>query len=67
MSDAKIIPAKSSNSEVDISMYLQFLSNAGWSEIIDVRWKHEVKKSLMTNFPQMTDEEWMEIENVIFL
>lgn len=63
----KIIPAKSSNSEVDISMYLQFLSNTGWSEIIDVRWKHEVKKSLMTNFPQMTDEEWMEIENVIFL
>lgn len=59
--------ASHSTSDVDISPYLQFLQDNNWSEIIDSRWKYEVKHTLVTNFPHMTDEEWREIEAIIFV
>lgn len=63
----KIVSASHSTSDVDISPYLQFLQDNNWSEIIDSRWKYEVKHTLVTNFPHMTDEEWREIEEIIFV
>ena len=55
------------NQDIDIRKYLQFLDEEGWSELIDERWKGEVKQRLSSKFPNMTAEEWVEIAHVIFL
>lgn len=52
--------------EIDIRKYLQFLDDDGWSELIDERWKDEVKQLLTSRFPEMTVEEWNEIADVVF-
>ncbi|MDD6015924.1 MAG: hypothetical protein PUC18_06470 [Prevotellaceae bacterium] len=57
---------KFSNQDIDIRKYLQFLDDEGWSELIDERWKNEVKKLLVSQFPEMTKEEWNEIARVVF-
>lgn len=54
------------NQDIDIRKYLQFLDEEGWSELIDERWKGEVKQRLSSKFPNMTAEEWVEIAHVIF-
>ena len=54
------------NQKTDIRKYLQFLDDDGWSELIDERWKGEVKQLLVSKFPEMTKEEWDEIVHVIF-
>ena len=51
---------------MDIRKYLQFLDNEGWSELIDERWKNEVKQLLTLKFPEMTLEEWNVIVDVVF-
>ena len=57
---------KLANQEIDIRKYLLFLDDEGWSELIDERWKGEVKQLLTSKFPGMTLEEWNEIVNVVF-
>ena len=57
---------KFSNLDIDIRKYLQFLDDDGWSELIDERWKNEVKQLLVSQFPEMTKEEWNEIARVVF-
>lgn len=57
---------KFSSQDIDIRKYLQFLDDEGWSELIDERWKNEVKKLLVSQFPEMTKEEWNEIARVVF-
>ena len=42
------------------------LDEVGWSELIDERWKDEVKETLTAKFPDMTDEEWEQISSVVF-
>jgi len=54
------------NQDIDIRKYLQFLDEEGWSELIDERWKNEVKQLLTLKFPEMTIEEWNEIVDVVF-
>ena len=51
----------------DVSRYLQFLQNAGWSDLIDERWKEQVKKDLRDEFPEMTEDQWREIATVLFV
>ena len=51
---------------MDIRKYLQFLDDEGWSELIDERWKNEVKQLLTLKFPEITLEEWNEIVDVVF-
>lgn len=51
---------------MDIRKYLQFLDDEGWSELIDERWKDEVKQQLTSKFTEMTKEEWNEIARVVF-
>ena len=51
---------------MDIQKYLQFFDDEGWSELIDERWKNEVKQLLTLKFPEMTLEEWNEIVDVLF-
>ena len=53
--------------EDNISKYLRFLENDGWSGLIDERWKEVVRKTLAERFPEMTGEEWNRIETVAFL
>lgn len=57
---------KLANQNIDIRKYLDFLDDEGWSELIDERWKNEVKQLLVSQFPEMTKEEWNEIARVIF-
>lgn len=53
--------------EDNISKYLRFLEKDGWSELIDERWKADVRKSLIDHFPEMTGDEWNRIETVVFI
>ena len=55
------------NKNIDISKYLQFLDDDGWSELIDSRWKDEVKQTLTSHFPDMTEEEWDVLVDVSFV
>ena len=57
---------KLANHNIDIRKYLQFLDDDGWLELIDERWKNEVKQLLVSQFPEMTKEEWNEIARVVF-
>ena len=52
---------------LDISKYLRYLDGAGWSELIDDRWKAAVYNELIAQFPSMTSEDWNQIESVIFV
>ena len=51
---------------MDISKYLIYLEEAGWSELICIRWKEEVYRELLLKFPDMTEEEWNRICEVTF-
>ena len=55
------------SNSLDISKYLRYLDKAGWSELIDDRWKEDVYKELLAQFPSMTSGEWDQIESVIFV
>ena len=55
------------SNRLDISKYLRYLDEAGWSELIDDRWKEDVYKELLAQFPSMTSEEWNQIVSVIFV
>ena len=57
---------KLANQNIDIRKYLQFLDDGGWSELIDERWKNKVKQLLVSQFPEMTKEEWNKIARVVF-
>lgn len=52
---------------MNIQKYLHVLEEEGWSELIDERWKEEVKQLLTKKFPEMTAEEWDKIAHVVFL
>lgn len=43
--------------EDNISKYLRFLEKEGWSDLIDERWKVDVRKSLIYHFPDMTTKD----------
>jgi len=51
---------------MDISKYLIYLDDEGWSELICSRWEKEVKQTLLTQFPEMTEEEWKRISEIVF-
>lgn len=55
------------NKDMNIQKYLHVLEEEGWSELIDERWKEEVKQLLTKKFPEMTAEEWDKIAHVVFL
>ena len=50
-----------------VRMYLRFLHDEdGWSDLIDDRWKDEVYEILKKRFPEMTDQEWKVLEELVF-
>lgn len=52
---------------IDISKYLRFLEKQGWSDLIDERWKDDVKNELLVKCPKMKDDEWERLESVLFI
>ena len=52
---------------LDISKYLLFLTNQGWSDLIDSWWKVQVYQELVAKYPNMSEPEWKQIENVLFI
>lgn len=57
---------KNKSEAIDIRKYLSHLAEEGWTELIDIRWKDEVKQTLLDRFPQMTEDEWECISEVVF-
>ena len=53
--------------EENISKYLHYLEKEGWSDLIDERWKEDVRKSLIDHFPEMKEKEWRRMETVLFV
>jgi hypothetical protein len=52
----------------NIGKYPRFLHDEdGWSDLIDSRWKDEVKETLIRKFPEMTEDEWKVLESILFL
>ena len=51
----------------DVSKHLKYLSDSGWSDLIDSRWKEQVKAELIDKFPDMSERKWGEIERVVFI
>lgn len=52
----------------NIRKYLRFLHDEdGWSDLIDSRWKDEVKDVLNNKFPEITEDEWKVLESILFL
>lgn len=47
--------------ESRISMGYRCLENAGWSDLIDIKWKEEVIKELKKEVPDITEDEINEI------
>jgi hypothetical protein len=41
---------------IEVNKCLRYLDNAGWSDLIDSRWKEDVVKELKHNFPNISDE-----------
>jgi len=50
----------------DISGYLRYLLDTGWSDLIDIRWKEKVHQELSERFPEMSEDEWHRVVNVVF-
>ena len=57
---------KGMNKRLEIGRYLICLEEDGWSKLIDSRWKDEIKETLLAKFPDMTNEEWIQISSVVF-
>lgn len=52
----------------NIGKYIRFLHDEdGWSDLIDSRWKEEVKDVLNKKFPEITEDEWKVLESILFL
>ena len=52
---------------LDIRKYLLYLTSKGWSDLIDSRWKDQVYHELVAMYPNMSELEWKQIENVLFI
>ena len=52
---------------LDIRKYLLYLTDEGWSDLIDSRWKEQVYQELIARYPDMNESEWEQIKNVLFI
>ena len=58
---------KTAQFQDNVRKYLRFLHEEdGWSDLIDERWKDEVYERLNKRFPEMTEEEWKVLEDLVF-
>lgn len=46
---------------------LQYLQNEGWSDLIDSRWKNELKEMIKIKFPEVDDPLLEEVFTIILI
>ena len=52
----------------NIRKYIRFLHDEdGWSDLIDSRWKDEVKDVLNKKFPNTIEDEWKILGSILFI
>lgn len=51
----------------EVSKCLQYLEDAGWSDLIDSRWKNQVTDELMKQFPNISDEVLARVLNLVLV
>jgi hypothetical protein len=50
-----------------ITDVLQYISDIGWSDLIDSRWREELIKDILDGFPDILEDELNEILNVVLI
>lgn len=52
---------------VEVSKCLQYLEDAGWSDLIDSRYELQVTDELMKQFPNITDDVLVRVLNLVLI
>ena len=50
---------------IEVSNCLQYLEEAGWSDLIDSRYENQVTGELMKQFPNITDDVLVRVLNLV--
>ena len=51
----------------EVSKCLQYLEEAGWTELIDSRYENQVTDELMKQFPNISDEVLTRVLNLVLV
>lgn len=51
----------------EVSKCLQYLEEAGWSDLIDSRYENQVTDELMKQFPNITDDVLVRVLNLVLV
>lgn len=51
----------------EVSKCLQYLENAGWSDLIDSRYENQVTDELMKQFPNISDDVLVRVLNLVLV
>ena len=51
----------------EVSKCLQYLENAGWSDLIDSRYENQVTDELMKQFPNISDDVLARVLNLVLV
>ena len=52
---------------IEVSNCLQYLEEAGWSDLIDSRYENQVTGELMKQFPNITDDVLVIVLNLVLV
>ena len=52
---------------IEVNKCLRYLDNAGWSDLIDSRWRNKVIEDIISEFPQVDDEILEEVLKTILI
>ena len=53
--------------ETTVADVLEYLENAGWSELIDSRWERKLTKEIVERFPNITVNVLDEVLSVVLV
>ena len=53
--------------ETTVADVLEYLENAGWSELIDSRWERKLTKEIVERFPNITESVLDEVLGVVLV
>lgn len=51
----------------EVSKCLQYLEDAGWTELIDSRYENQVTDELMKQFPNISDDVLVRVLNLVLV
>ena len=52
---------------IEVNKCLRYLDNAGWSDLIDSRWRNKVIEDIKSEFPQVDDEILEEVLKTVLI